>query len=177
MNHLTKLTDYLKDNRDTDYFIEVRKLIRQRILEMDETVPKLLNKAFNHRYIISRIEKTKREGKKDSSGKEPDYNAQLLNQYRQIHWIQGKINQLKMEYGNLKKMMIAIHLLNNYHLEVNAIPISENENKLDEDLQAISLKYLYNNEYEQMLINRYTAGLIKEGLELWGIKSLDDIKG
>jgi hypothetical protein len=176
MNHLTKLTDYLKDNRDTEYFIEARKLIRQRILEMDGTVPKLLNKAFNHRYIISRIEKAKKENKKDSSGKEPDYDAQLLNQYRQINWIQEKIAQLKMEYEKLKKMMIAIHLLNNYHLEVNSISVSENENKLDEDLKAISLKYLYNNEYEQMLINRYTEGLKKEGLELWGFKSLDEIK-
>jgi len=176
MSRLEKLNKYLQENNETDYYYEARSLVIQRVSEMDNSVPKLLNKAFNHRYTISRIEKAKKKGKKGISRVEPDYHAQLQDQYRQIYMIQKKICKMKMEYEQLKKAMMVIRLLNNYHLEISDLSEQVNEKGLDDDLKEISLKYLFNNEYEQKQIDNYKAGLKKEGLVLWGIKSLDDIE-
>ncbi len=176
MSAIDELTIYLKSASETHYYKAIAKLISNRINEIDNSVPTLLNKAFNHRYTISRIEKAKKEGREGLFGKEPDYDAQLEDQYRLINGIQQKIRDLKSEFSHLNKALEAIYLLKNYHLEI--IPKAEeiDTNNSGAVTKPDSLKYLFNTKYEQKLINNYKAGLVKEGLEPWGIKSLDEIK-
>ncbi|NJO91306.1 MAG: hypothetical protein HC831_21835, partial [Chloroflexia bacterium] len=90
MSAIDELTIYLKSAPETYYYKAIAKLISNRIIEIDNSVPTILNKAFNHRYTISRIEKAKKEGKEGLFGKEPDYDAQLEDQYRLINGIQQK---------------------------------------------------------------------------------------
>lgn len=175
MNTSEILVDYLKETSDTSYYEVIFLLIKDRITTIDNSVPKLLNKAFNHRYTISRIEKAKKEGKEGLFGKEPDYDAQLEDQYRLIKGIQQKIREMKSEFSQLNKALETIELLKNYHLEIKSLPEVINADNSLRVSTIGSLKYLFNTAYEQKLIDSYQTGLEKEGLDPWGIKSLDEI--
>ncbi len=169
MSVIDKLTSYLKSTSDISYYELIMRLITNRVNEIDNSVPKLLNKAFNHRYTISRIEKAKKEDADGEFGKNPDYDAQLEDQHRQIKVIQLKIQEMKNEYLQLNKALETIELLQNCHAEIN------NLKKPDKSAKTGSLKYLFNTEYERKLIDSYKEGLEKEGLKPWRIESLDDI--
>lgn len=177
MDALEALKNYLIKNPDNEYYDAIFSLIRDRIVELDKNVPKLLNKAFNHRYTISRIEKAKLKEQKGFVKEKPNYEEQLEDQYRQISTIQQKMREMKDEYKRLKKSLNTIHFLYKYHLEIQTtIKHIPTDDAIEIDFVSVEVSYLLNKEYEQKLISSYQAGLKKENLNSWSFHSLDEIK-